>query len=426
MANSEYLIRVYNPFSGMLSVIIDDWRTLSYTKKLNDIGDLQLGLDYRNGRIPNLISTDSIIEVWRRNQPAGLDWYVDETFLARTPQYEETERGNDIYTVYARSLNDLLNRRSVLYLGQTSLSFTPYVSNPYTNKIGPADDIMRSFVRENFTADANNLHRLRAGEMPGIVVGDDTGQAPYWQGQRSMLSVLKVLQDIATSHNIDFKMLWTERQPVQFTFVAFYPNQGRDLTIGNAQGLAPVIIADAYASMNKASYTVSRTDEANAVVILVPGVDEFKTAFVYQSDARFDSPFNDIEYVYEDRDIPSGFTNDQKSAAAALSGARILNEQKAKESFQFTALQSAQFVYGRDYNLGDTCSVQYKGITRSKRLVQATIGVSEGKEELDLEFADYLPSPTNQYDILRAIANRIQQLGVVQYELQYGSVGGLQ
>lgn len=395
--SAYYQIVVMTPLGEQVA-LFNEYSGMSYSLKLNDVGHAQFNLPIDRREMHKVFQTDSIIEIQRSVPSKGIGWYPDYLGFHRTPQRQITEAGNEFFTSYSRSLNDLLRRCWIPY---PAGSFTPRGENGFVKKLGPADDIMKAIVRENVgpnVAESLRLITYANMDMPNFDVAPDMGQAPEWGGSFAYQNVLKTLQEIGIARSVDFAVVRTQRTPVQFSFVTGYPMFGADRT-----GTDAVIFSREFGNVKNISYTQSATDEVTAALVLGKGLEDDRSYTAGLGTRISASPYNRCELIKDARN------QDDEDLTAEVED--ILRLSAANESFVFQALQESQFIYGRDYFLGDRVIVRYDDITRTKRLVAVNVKVDDnGEEQVDLEFSDYIAQPASYESVIRAIAQRLVRL----------------
>jgi len=78
--------------AGARIALFDGWQQLSYVKHVNQPGSYALTIDGADERVA-LFDLDGQLEVWRKDEPAGLDWYLDFEGLHRTPERALSQTG---------------------------------------------------------------------------------------------------------------------------------------------------------------------------------------------------------------------------------------------------------------------------------------------------------------------------------------------
>jgi hypothetical protein len=359
--------------------------------------------------------TDCFVEVLRNNSQYHIPWTREYLGFHRTPRHQLTEAGNEIFTSYGRSLEDLINRRSIAYQTETgSVQTNIQTYQGFTHKFGPGDDVMKSYVRQNIGPDANDLQRFRPGKMDGFLVMGDTSQAPVWEGDRSFKNLRETVMEIGDATGVDFDVQLVTFDPPTFIFTTYYPQLGTD----RSQTNPPVVLSPDNQNVKTIDYTVSRTDEVTTAIVLGQVIDfgpsqnpntpgklvthrSNYSAHSIEADA---SPWNDIELIRDARSASSqiALRNEVDNVFATLG---------PHESFVVTPLANANFQYGRDYFFGDRVIVKLGDVMRIKKVVGVTIG-SGGDQEgeaLSIELGDVAATPTVM-DIFRNINNRISLL----------------
>lgn len=390
------MLHVYD-WSGHLVHIFDSWRSLDYNLKINDNNDLTLTLqDTPDVDLASILIVDYLIEV-RRN--CGFGWYTEDYFFVRTPERILQENGTYTWIEYARGLNDLLDRRWVMYASTTLVSGGGDVppifrANTNSSKSGPADNVMKAYVEENCGPSATFANgRFRLGTIPNFLVGANLSAAPSWEGSRAYKNLLALLQEIGQANNVDFFISY-DRANNQYVFSTAYPQAGRDLT-------ATMLFRPELGNMSSANHTFSRTEEATAVLVNGQGQGDERLHVVVESNAQYDSPYNTREVVLDQR-------NAATIASLTSAAEAKLNEVAAHHSFKFTAIDIPGFQYGHDFRLADRVSVAFKGFETTQKLVQVHVNMSEGKEQLTFTFGDYMAPVATIVEALRHIIGRIE------------------
>lgn len=391
-------LRVYD-WQGHLVHIFDKWRSLDYNLKTNDTSDLTASFDYFDG-IEDIFKLDNRVQV-RRN--IGYGWYVEETFLHRTPQIMLGNESNDIFFTYCRCPNDLLDGRWIAY---ESSDPTPVdITTSKTFKIGSADDVLKQYVREN----AGDLAlasqgRFRDGVYPNFLVGGNEGLAPLLETTQSRKRLLQVMQELGEGQAVDFKVIY-EQTTNQFIFLTYYPQYGSDLT-------NTLIFRPEFGNVTNLSYTLSRTSEVNVVIATGPvtqvpaptGPVTFngKIISVTENNNKNDSPWNDKETMVD-------ATEQQTAQALNDFAQKKLKEAAAQVKWAFTPIEQPNFRYGHDFKLGDKCTVCYRDKVTQQKIVHAHVNFDPAQgEKVELEFGDYKPVDDTIYGAVKNIYTKVE------------------
>lgn len=363
MGQARYRMRLLD-WNGMsVADFTDvDIRSLELTRQLNDF-------DYHTFAIPgddvrrSAFRLDYILEVWRRVDRPGAQWYLEYNGFNRTAQDQLTTANNDIFTTYGRGLVDLLRRRDILYAA----------GNVFSGKSGPGETVMKAYVEENIGVVADSASRKRSGIPVGgaMLVEADNARGSTWRGKREWSNLLDTLQDISRISGVDFQVIRMPQAPMQFQF---------QTVIGNDRS-STVIFGIPYGNMENPLYIKSRTEEATVAIALGQGQGAARATQIVESVDMADSPWNDIEVTTEAR---TNTTVLELETAAE----EVLLEKRAQPSFNFDVLQTDALQYGADYFIGDTVRAVYKDVDVSLKIVGCTIGLNEGRETVRPVFQD--------------------------------------
>lgn len=370
MSQARYQLRVYSPVNGEQIGSITHWSALNYVKQVNNFHNLQLVLNADDPNIA-LFTLDAMLEVWRKIP--GEPWYREITTVFRTAQYNLYENGRETFTGYFRGLTDFLHRRHILYPANTAFSL----------KSGPADDVMKAFVRENTLEDSIDTTRKSTGVYDAVVQGlsvvNDLSLAPEWTGGKAWLNLFDVLNEIGSPpSNVDFEIVRAGFTGLNFEFVTYYPQLGPDLRTN-------ITFSVVLGNMRNVVFTRSRTEEATVVAVLGDGEGTTRRIVIRMADelTRVASSWNIIETTTDARA--------QSSILAFQSqGDELLEKLKVQDRFEFEALQTPQRLYGRDYNVGDIVSAAYRAFFSIKKIISATVSVKDGKEDIKFDFSDFI------------------------------------
>ena len=359
MPETRYQLRILDT-SGTLLAVLTHWRSLSYERRVNNVGVLQLVMNCDDERV-GLFDTDVLIEVWRK--VSGEDWYRDFTGLHRTEYNALEVDGKPTFTAYARGPLDLLARRILL----------GYAGTSYTRKTGAAESVFKSLVEEQ--AVSGEIART----ITGLGVAPNSGGGNNITVQRAWRGLLEVLQEYAGDvGGGDFDLVNTDNGTWEFRW---YTGQlGTDRTSGNGV-VPPVIFATGFGNMRLPVYGLARAGEINAVTVGGQGTED-ERAIVTRTDeaAIAASVWNRCEGF---RNASGNMTVDGLNAADAA-----LEEGQAREKFDFAIVQAGPWLYGRDYDLGDLVTCRFGTIERDKKMVAVRINVTPAGERVEVETAD--------------------------------------
>jgi hypothetical protein len=361
---SSYQMRLYDT-SGVLQAVFDDWNSVYFYNRLSDFGYHTISIDGDDPRVA-LFTTDAIIEIRRRNQSAAIPWYREYIGFHRTGQIQESDRGVKLFSSFGRGLEDLINRRQVLYYaGGLSIDNAP------------ASDAIKRYVRFNAGPEATTANgRIADGVTPGLSIAADDGVGPLWSGDRSFKNVLDVAKEISAATSVDFDIVWQGGQ--NFTFATHYPQLGTDRT--GAGSSSAVIFSIEHANMSEPYLTNSRMSEVTSVFVL--GQGEGDARIIVQRDNLLEigqSPWNRVEFTRDAR-------NEASISALQSLGDGYLAEHGNDVRISFQVVSSPGTVYGRDYFVGDRVLARLFGTQGTRKIIGSEVTVANGQESIRIHF----------------------------------------
>lgn len=365
-------MRLYDT-TGAQVAIFDAWNSVYFFNRLSDYGYHTISIDGDDPRV-GLFGVDSIIQIMRRDLAYNIPWYQEYLGFHRTGQIQVSDRGNKLFSSYGRSVEDLLQRRHILWRPGDIVIGLGYDGGAIA---GSADDVMKAYVYYNAGAGAlASSGRMVDGVTTGLSVAGNSSLAPAWSGARHYRNLLDVLHEISAAKSVDFSVEWLGGQ--NFQFRTYYPQKGVDRT--GAGSAAPVSFSLEHANMSEPYATVSRMDEVTSVVVLGQG-DGTQRIFVerHNSAEIITSPWNRIEFAHDAR-------NETTLAALNDLGDAHLLAHGADSHLSFQTLQSPASVYGRDYFVGDMVIASFSGITEYRKVTGSEITVADGKENIRIHF----------------------------------------
>ena len=377
---ANYQLRLKDD-TGNLVAIIDDWRSLSFSKIVNEVGSLTLTMNGKDAKVA-LFGLDGQLEVWRRDIGTGVDWYIEWEGFLRTFSHSYDDDGNYEFSAAAVTYNHLLKRRIVGYQAGSTQSVSS----------GAADDAMNQIVRENLGSLATVINgRVLEGAIPGFSVQADSTSAPAFDGQNSFKNVFELLLEISKATSVDFDVVGVGDG--LYEFKTFYPTRGNNLTtVGldvttglNSSGNYPVVFNPLLGNMGTPTYEENRSDEVTFAIIGGQGTETDRNILVLPSSAANDSVLNQIE-VYSDSKSSEG--NDDLDSDADT----ILADKQQKQTFEFTPLMTPTSAYANQYYWGDFVTAQFGNLDGvNKRVLQVDITVGDdGKEDIKFTLAEYI------------------------------------
>lgn len=367
---ATYNIMILSPTDETV-LALRDFVRLEVGRAQNSIGRLTLVLqgDYPFG----LFQPDNRILVYRQADN-GLMTLLGKThyFIDRiTRSYASPE--SYLYTIEGVDSIGLLDRRLVAYLRDTD-----YADKTIENlNDGPADDLMKAYVRENFGPDALDSNR-NISSLIWSVAGD-RGLGTNTERRASFRSVLSTLSDLARGNAPDGKDLifdFLADQSRKLLFDVWIDAQGTDRTLLSP---APVVFTPESGSLIDPKLVLDYSDSVNYVY--VGGFGDGAGRLVREVSNTVDvnaSPWARREYFEDQRDYDVASVLD-------AAGESVLAQYGPKVRVEARGNDVPGTVFGTDYYYGDRVSVvmgdyQVDAVVRSFRL-----SVQEGSDQLDVQ-----------------------------------------
>jgi len=366
--------------AGLKVAEFDNWRKLSYEKRVNDVGSYDFEINGWDDRI-SLFELDGQLEVFRADLANDLDWYLDFEGLHRSPIRKTSEEGDRIYNSIGVGYNDLAGRRVIGYKSGTVRA---------VKKVA-AETAMKEYVSENCGSVATIARgRLHDGVVPGLMVEASRSQGIVWSGDRAFENLLDVLNEIAEFSGIDFAFEGFDAG--LYVFKTYLHQLGTDRTIVglntttglNLSGVPPTIFSIDSGTVRSIVYSFDRLKEANCVYVLGQGDGSTRKVILRDDPLTIDdSPMNL-------REVSRPASKNEFEYQLKAFGDEVLVDTKAIEAITFEHLQQSSVIYGRDFFLGDRITVHHEGQDYNKRIVAIQVSIQQGveAERITLEFSD--------------------------------------
>lgn len=305
---------------------------------------------------PRLLSVDNLFEFYRT--PVGSAPVFMGVGLLRSWEYVEDETGSVTVVLNGPDQVDLLNRRIVAYVEETTM----WEKGP-----GYADDLMKDLVSENMGPTSTDPWYNRGREYPAShfsiapkqSLGRDDAQLTC-----QFREVLAVLQDLAnysgwTSGDDAFvgKPVWFDLDyigPAEFMFRTWVPIRGVDRTLGTA--IAPLVFSREAGNLSTPILRFDYTQEENIVYGLGPG----------DGASRMVDPENDVPRenlsIWNLHEGVCPATEESTYQGIANRAYQKMQEMRPRVVFEGKLVDTAQTRFGIDWGYGDVVTVRFQGM----------------------------------------------------------------
>lgn len=367
----RYFLETAPPDAG-IDQVIDNFISLSYTKRLNEPGFATVVLPRAHAAASNL-DLDSVV-LFFRGQPhdaVGVSYYQDFDGIWRGNIRETTTSGRKTVTLYIPGSLSLIAREIV--------AFKAGVANRSTWSSKTVAQIWSDVLTYNFIVpDAQRLldfTNLASGTVDRIsFAAAPTGPTiDYSAAYKNCLTVLQELADIGDFyfHARSIASFGGIISDYQKIYVEVNPGTDRSATVSFSLERANVISVD---------LDERRINEPTKMIVAGQGDGTSRTVNVRTS-SEYDE-INHSEMFIDARDVSTSTGLDAKGDAKLM-------ETAYKPRFTFRASQAPGCYYGRDYFLGDLVYARYEDTGFTQRIVGVTVAVDEdGKEAIELDLDD--------------------------------------
>jgi hypothetical protein len=357
---ATYQLRLRSATGTLLAILAGEadggFLSLTYTKAVNAAGLLVFELNADSAAAALLVHR-GIVEVWRADAEAGIDWYRDFTGLILRRSWTVSDVGR--VTVYCPGLLWLLGTRHVLWPAGTA--------NRSEFTSAKAETIAKTLVSYNVGASATTGNgRSRNGAITGLTVQADAAGGNTLDLYCAWDNLLEALQGLAAVGGGDFDLVQTGNAAFDYRWYA--GQLGTDRT-------ATVIFALERGNMAEAEYDDDRQGETNVVAVLGQGEGASRAVVIRTAGDA------DVETTADAR-------NEATTAALNAVGDRRLAEGARRQTFEFDAMQTPACVYGLHFFLGDLVTARLGTVIEvTRKIVAVNVTLEEnGREVIEPEF----------------------------------------
>jgi hypothetical protein len=343
-------LNIYNPQIELLGVI-DAYSSFRWRRRFYEPGEFELHCDVTTDNLA-MLAEGNIVHLVDRAEAGVIEGIT----------VSGTDDGDEI-TVTGRFLSSKLADR---------------VITPTVNFSGAVNIAMRKIVSDNAIA-ARPIDRLILGTLNNFT--------PITRFQTTGKNVLSTLTALARSSNIGFRV----RLDVPGKALVFETYQGIDRTV--KQTVRPyVLFSDDFANITDPKYTCNSQGYKNFAY--VAGEGEGAARITIMVDQTQGTPRREL--WVDARDLQKGELSDADyQAQLRQRGIDKLAESARMESFEAAAVNTANFEYLIDWDLGDTVSFEKWGILLNQRITEVEEIYENGIETITPVCGTPLPETLN-------------------------------
>lgn len=318
---------IYNP-DIELQGVIDGYSSLRWRRRFFEPGEFELHCQASSENV-SLLREGNIIHRLDR-QEAGIIEGISIT---------TADAGGDEIIVTGRMGSSMLSQRVV---------------TPTINFSGTVEAAMRKLVSDN---------AITARPLPHLVLGNSAGLTPICSFQATGKTVLSVCEALGKAAPLGFRVRLDV--PNQQWIFEVYNGVNRSVT----QAERPyVLFSKEYGNINGPSYTSDSTGYANYAY--VAGQGEGTERIIVEVDLTNGELRRELWVDARDLQQAEDQTNEDYQAQLRQRGLEKLAEVARSESFSAAAVDTGNFAYLTDWDLGDIVSFECWGIRLDQRITE--------------------------------------------------------
>jgi hypothetical protein len=359
--------------SGTLVAEFNDFLSLSFTKKINEVPSASLVLYGEDARV-SVFSEDDIIQIYRDITRTSAGWYIEwEGFFVDIDPISTDDKGLSTFVAKMFGYLDLIKRRYIYH----------HTDSAESKKSGPGETVIKEYVDENAGPGATVPPReTYSGVTTGLTIEADgaTGDELYWTGEdKAWQGLLPTIQAISEQTDVLFAV--ASNTPASFEFRTYDTLLGDDRsTIGlynetglNGAGNVPVIFALERGNMVRPSYSKRISTSINTSIVLGQGVGGGQNIGGAQGDTS-GSP-------WAQREFSSRASSQVTATEIATTAEEEIQNRSVIEKLTFEPAQQSDSQYAVDYFLGDKITAKYLTIEAHYIISGITINLQPGQAE---------------------------------------------
>lgn len=362
MSDLSYYIDVATP-QGVRIAQMDSFLALTYARRVNDYGVMQLDLDPDTDR--SLFRLDGRLGIWRQPSGGGLGLEFDTVWLVRNTKRVMTEKGERRLRITAVSALWLLTGRIIAYAAGSAQA---------KKTATDADNLLKDFVDENMGASATDTAR-RWDTLMTIAADESLGvHVDKACARRNLLLVCQEVADQCAQlgYPLYFDVICPSYGLLEFRTWTGQRGADRQASSDN-----PLILSPEMGTISESEYEENYLDEGTFCYAGGQGEEAAREIATASATARIgSSPFGRREIF---RDARQGATGASLTAEAesALYAARPRRLYTAKLT------DTEQVKYGRDWKWGDRVTVRDFGESFDCEISAVMVRVVDGRETID-------------------------------------------
>lgn len=333
---------------------IDNYESLQFIRRWQKPGEFELHININKAHTDKLIE-DNLIMLGR-SQKIGIIRHSENAL-------DENGEATNELLIKGATLQGIIGRRITV----------PPAGQGYDRASGPAEAIIKQYVYNNCVAPSDAKRVIQA-----LTVASYKGIGKYTVWHTRLEPLETVLQDISEFCDVG----WDITLDIPNFLMTFDVLQGRDLTV-NQSVLPPVIFSVDFENVKDQHYVNSALNYKNVGYAGGQGDEEARLIQVI-GDA---SGLSRIETFL---DCSQAADADELVSI----GEQKLAEFKKLQTFEMSISPTNQFIYEKDWNLGDKVTLQSKkwGVTLDSRITEVKEIYETSGFSLEATFGNNIPT----------------------------------
>lgn len=305
----------------------------------------------------NKLHTDKLV----KNNLIVFDKNYDEVGIILHREFDGIEKKSDTLFIKGVSLKGLINRRLIV----------PDVGNDYESCKGSQETIIKHFVNKNCVNPVNHQRKINR-----FIIGEDKyrGSEDLWRSSYDNLSdkIKEICEYCELGWNVKL-----DHNNKQFIFDLI---EGKDLTVDQRIN-PPVIFRSDFNNISNRHYIDSIINSRNIVYV---GTKEDASKLVLSIGDSSD---------FDRMEVFASVSSDNIEDVTKEGNVK-LKEYGKLETFELEINPTSTFVYKKDYDLGDTVTIQDRSlnVTMNSKIVEIQESYNKNDVKLKVTFGSSIPN----------------------------------
>lgn len=360
--------------AGARVAVFDAFYRLQYHLHRNEPGWCKLHLDLPDDR-STLFDLDGQIEVYRRGDWDGADWYIDMETLHRRLEYQTLRTGQDRFLSWGLGYLDLLARRIGLYWLYNNDAYT---ADGFLVVNDTPPDIIGEFV--NREAGPGAIYGAVDRRTTGLTLAAIVPAGAAVTEQLRNTNLLERVQEVADGYDLDMRIVGNG--PALFEFQVA-PLLGTDRRVGNPFANPPVVFSLGFGNMALPHYIEDNIAIVNHIFVGGQGT-ELDRMIYDEADAALvaASPWNLHEAFEDARELDTYDKLEDRATTELEEGLPITD-------LSFQVIDTDGCKYGRDWVMGDLITAIYREVQQNYRIESVEVVVdNRGVERITVDLVE--------------------------------------